>query len=546
MKSSKIKTEGLTENQLSNICDIIGCNRDSVTSAMHYCYFPASPYLCDRIHYELFNGNVEFHIECEADKLREYISRNNGLRRREPNAKNSYILSSKVDGASVEKEFAKLKSCVQESLEKYLSELKNEYDGKNNVFLSKKEEIQNLFPKHLNFFEMLSNNKTDGGLGGISENDHTRILLAILKTGSTSLPVLASFNEEFGIDVKIANTKREDIVFNKGYYDSKGSNFIDGLVFKRNEYAIIIENKVCGAGDQPKQIERYIRALNEQENICLDNIWVVYLTKDGTLHDDGRPTEDSYNEESEYNIGNRLICINYHDDVLPWLKDKVLPMIKYSHASMGEGTECYIDYLEQLFQEDSVSKILTESIRTWVFENLEIAKQPVVNQYRTLLKHVKILSTTNLYDEYRETLHNYMREIVKPIYAEFERATIEYFKNKGKAVTMNNKLSSGYIQIIGAGWDRHVHFEWWPKKFAPLFFFGNNINLPLCFHFEGRYKGKCSIKQYDVMLKEKSMAQMMSNGEFEEWLYSAYDNAKVIENWEILETIAMGASQVSV
>jgi hypothetical protein len=221
------------------------------------------------------------------------------------------------------------------------------------------------------------------------------------------------------------------------------------------------------------------------------------------------------------------------------LKEKVLPMIKYSEASMGEGTECYIDYLEGLFQEDAVSKILTESIRTMIFNDLGITNKPMADQYCELLEHVKRLSTTNLYDEYRETLHNYMREIVKPIYAEFERVTVEYFKINGKAVTMNNKLSSGYIQIIGVGWDRHVHYEWWPKKNAPLFFFGNNINLPLCFHFEGQYKSKCSIQQYDVKLS-KSMAQMMSDGEFVKWLNSVYDNARVIEKWNALESIAMG------
>lgn len=531
------KTKGLTDQEILEVCDIIGCG-DTYKSTPNYCYFPASPDLCEDIHYEYLNGNVEFHIECEAKMLRGIIEKK-GLIPKRGNAKNGYVLPNNKQDGKVIVRFRELVDVVNPIIEEYLTLIHSNYDKRADVYETEKQNKQGLYHNHQNFFEMLSNSRDNGSDSTISENEHTRILLAILKTGSKPLPVLTSFVQEFGIDANIDQANRQSIIFNKRYDDDNGSNFIDGLIYQQGKYAIIIENKICGAGDQPRQIERYIKSLKDKENVPLDNIWVIYLTKDGTLHDDGRPTSDSYNENAkdfdDFNIGDNLICINYHDDILPWLKEKVLPMIKYSEASMGWGTDCYIDYLEQIFQEDSVSRLLGKSVKKAIFDDLGIEGKTAIEQYNTLLENVKILTETNLYNEYRETLRNYMREIIDPIYAEFERATIDYFKLKGHKVTMNNKLSSGYIQIIGEGWDRHVHYEWYPKKKWTSFFFGTD-DLPLCIHIEGKFKHKGDSMCESIKLEGTSIAERINNGNFETWLREQYD--KVINKWDELEKIA--------
>lgn len=374
--------------------------------------------------------------------------------------------------------------------------------------------------------------------GRLSENEHTKILLALLKTETEnkSYKVLASFCKELGIDVDISNVEQKDFVFSKRYDDEDGLNFIDGLIYREGEYAIIIENKICGAGDQPQQIERYIKAVNNKEKIKLENIWVIYVTEDGTLHG-GRPTNESYNEENQKtNIGDRLVCINYHDDILPWLKDKVMPIIKYSYASVGCVADCYIDYLERMFGEDAVGKILTESAKSKIFEYLGINKKSDVEQYNAMLERVKPLSIINKEEckEYRDRLLAYMRELERPVYDEFEKATIQYFKDNGKEVVLNNRLSSGYIQIIGAGWNRLVHYEWCPSEKARSFFFGT-YNLPLCIHYEREYR-KMGERKIETITLDKSIAEMMKSGEFKEWLETQYK--KIIDKWDEMEKIA--------
>jgi len=389
--------------------------------------------------------------------------------------------------------------------------------------------------------------------GRLSENEHTKILLAFLKTETEnkSFKVLASFCKEFGINVNISNMEQKDFVFNKCYEnkrdeydDSGGLNFIDGLIYRKGEYAIIIENKICGAGDQQQQIERYIKAVEENEKIHLKDIWVVYVTRDGTLHG-GRPTDGSYDEKSrEENkkpkIGG-LVCINYHDDILPWLKEKVMPIIKYSYASVGCVADCYIDYLERMFGEDAVGKILTESVKSEIFNDLEINDETDVVQYNTMLERVKPLSIINKEEckEYRDRLLAYMRELERPVYDEFEKATIQYFKDNGKEVVLNNRLSSGYIQIIGAGWNRLVHYEWCPSEKARSFFFGKEDDLPLCIHYEREFRNnRKNRKSKKIMIKDhkESIAEMKRSGKLKDWLADQYK--QVIGEWDNMEEIA--------
>ena len=90
----------------------------------------------------------------------------------------------------------------------------------------------------------------------LSENDHTNILCEILnmKVGDKK-PFMESFvREVLGIDynecdILVAKTQVQAI-------SAKGLGFIDLLIVGNGKH-IIVENKVCGAGDGPFQLARY-------------------------------------------------------------------------------------------------------------------------------------------------------------------------------------------------------------------------------------------------------------------------------------------------
>ena len=105
----------------------------------------------------------------------------------------------------------------------------------------------------------------------IDENAHTRLLMYLLK----NIPVLSSFldllkrkNKEFG-PIKIHDPKIDIEKYR-----------IDGLIheeWKGGKYAIILENKVCGAIDQERQLERYIDICKSELEYDDHNIYILYL-----------------------------------------------------------------------------------------------------------------------------------------------------------------------------------------------------------------------------------------------------------------------------
>lgn len=532
-------TKCLKEEVIENICNDIGCSIEQVRNTKDWCYFPVDPVFSRDIHYEYVNGvGVQLHIECEADSLKKAIDAIEGI---EKISEKRYKLTDTPKGKLVDT-FKQLKNCVQGALDEYKKTLHQKFDGKYNNY--KNIKAKNVFPSYSNFFDLLPNCRNDGSDGKLSENDHTRILLAILKSGGEKFHLLRSFMEYFGIDLVVNQINRSDIVFNKRYDDDEGSSFIDGLIYRKQDFAIIVENKIEGAFDQDKQIERYIKVLNAQENVPLEKIWVIYLTKDGTLHNTGRPTKESYQDDPQQNkvyIDNRLLCINYHYDILPWLREEALPILKCTEASVGAIADCYVDYLEHMFQEDIESRKKAETMKQTIFCDLGIDNHDtIVNQYKKLHITAKELSCTPIYDDYKEALNNYMSEMVKPLYNAFEKATIDYFNKKGHEVVVRDKLYSGYIQIRGKDWNPLVHYEWYPITPYSLFFGTDPINL--CVHIEG---DALKERRKEFLKNKKKEEKIVCNfdneclaqkGEMGEWLEKQYN--KVIGLWDELQKIA--------
>ena len=101
---------------------------------------------------------------------------------------------------------------------------------------------------------------------------------------------------EFIIDDSIEVSKEEYNSVWDGYEEKKG--YIDLLISNRHNQAIIIENKLNYAPDQPNQIVRYMKYIKEQKFEKNNNVkmTVVYLT----LIPGKTPDIDSYDQSFEY------------------------------------------------------------------------------------------------------------------------------------------------------------------------------------------------------------------------------------------------------
>lgn len=201
----------------------------------------------------------------------------------------------------------------------------------------------------------------------MNENDHTKLLLALLRYKDVygGCPVLYSFLTRFakGRD-KMIHYKRPaevDILFSPRF---DKDSFIDGLItfcVGEKRIAVIIENKIFDAPDQPNQIRKYISHIQHKKNIPLDNIWVFYITGDGNKE----VRSSSYNTKDEdkcTNIDNRFVTLSYAEDIVKWLKCDILGLRTYPET-LTTVVRNYVDCLEKEFLLDAdISQNLTKTL----------------------------------------------------------------------------------------------------------------------------------------------------------------------------------------
>ena len=206
------------------------------------------------------------------------------------------------------------------------------------------------------------------------ENAHTRVLGALL--GYNNNCFLWSFLErcDISINKNRAKTKGINVDIERQYQKENGTWTKkqlndqqektdslcrpDCLIWKNGTFAIIIENKINGARETPKQVNNYIEAVSSDHEIwgtnipenVLKNIWVIYLGGDS----EDMPSENSLSLNNPLFLkknkeaGKHLSLISYKHYILPWLEEDVLPNCPFGMTGMTGGLLVYIDYLKNL------------------------------------------------------------------------------------------------------------------------------------------------------------------------------------------------------
>lgn len=214
-----------------------------------------------------------------------------------------------------------------------------------------------------------------------SENAHSRIFAKLLAyKEKEKYPFLEEFVLTLGEGFESIQIKSPSFSVEKQRIDV----LISDLVGK---FAIIIENKIHGAIDQPDQIENYIEKM--KKNFSLDQIYVIYMTRTG-----GSPSEYSFYDSSKTNFNERYIEINYKEDVLPFIEYSILPLCRVKEQVLYSGLLQYIDHLKGIFNlrinDKDMNKIIDEHIEKslelnndWI-ENLEKINSSIKGLYDTI------------------------------------------------------------------------------------------------------------------------------------------------------------------
>jgi hypothetical protein len=320
------------------------------------------------------------------------------------------------------------------------------------------------FPYRLNVIQELHDN----------ENAHSRILMRLLQyTENGEYPWLRSFinriNDLCDGEADIQVTRP---TIDTEYPTSDGR--IDGVVIESGKYAIIIENKIWFAGDQYKQIDRYVKFVNTQRGVSIDKIYVIYLTLDGSK----AVSDSSLSADTEKALGKRFMPMSFQHNILPWLEDDVLPNCKVKERCLETAIYQYIDYLKgrfgQLDYQGQAQKRLIKKLLG------EMGIQENFTEIKKMFDNVR---------ELERALESEVNKFGGQVAADLQKLTKEYFeKVDGFDCADNNKIepNGGYYQIKNGQWQKisnlSPHFEWIPISYADLF---ESHNLYLVLHIEG-------------------------------------------------------------
>lgn len=224
--------------------------------------------------------------------------------------------------------------------------------------ISEKEEQK--LPYHINLIDELHAN----------ENVHSRILEKLLKQQDLTnkkYEILESFIEY--IQEKCPNKDDNDFykIKIKRPQITQEEKRID-LCIKDDSYVIIIENKVAWARDQSRQLERYINVTKEY---CLDEnrIFVLYLPPTHAKEPD-RQTWGIYFGKNIHK--RRYMSLSFKEDILPWLKNDVLPNVRLKDKYLSSAIEQYIDHIEGMFSLRTIDNDKNMKLQRFIIENLEI------------------------------------------------------------------------------------------------------------------------------------------------------------------------------
>jgi len=194
-------------------------------------------------------------------------------------------------------------------------------------FMAMARERAKTLPYHVNLIETL---------GGACETEHSRILAAFLryKTPEGRFELLESLIESLQF--------RSNIKVERPCIDTEHRH-IDIYVREAGKYAIIIENKSNWATDQNQQLARYVEVA-QNDGFSNEQIHVLYLPP----LDFKAPENQSWGQYKEV-FKERYLKLSWRDNLLPWMKDRVLPNVRAKDIPLASALQQYVDYWEGAF-----------------------------------------------------------------------------------------------------------------------------------------------------------------------------------------------------
>lgn len=307
-----------------------------------------------------------------------------------------------------------------------------------------------------------------------NENAHSRILRMLLQyQKNREYPLFKSFISKFISD----RLTMDNPVF------SNEEGRIDVLIHD-DKTAIVIENKICDAVDQEKQLERYLERVRG-----FQDTYVIYLTKDGSK----KVAEYSLNAgtKEEMVAKGKFIELNYKEDIYEWIIAQKGNNCITKEPLLYSALTQYADYLGRLlFETNEDEQKLNDKINAKMKRELKL--NSIADYFKVELEINQLQS--RLEDEKYS----------------LQKTLVENLEKKIRENIENDKDCAKYSQQFN--WDVNCSYEDWNFRISFGRFSKGNSELTICSENGRLYSGiRRPENDSDIMKKIIGKLNLKSN-----------------------------------
>ena len=175
---------------------------------------------------------------------------------------------------------------------------------------------------------------------------------------------------------------------------------------EKERYAIIFENKIWNAEEQPNQLANYIKGMHEPKYGFTDEqIYIVYLPS----NDEHRPTSKSWNKTYQQAFESRYKSISFKEGIIEWLESDDLKVI--DDECFAHSRFLFTDYLKRVFNLTETDNMENQRISELIRKELELSDNDICyNIAKLTAKQNEITECVNQLERMRK---DYCGEILK-------------------------------------------------------------------------------------------------------------------------------------
>ena len=208
-------------------------------------------------------------------------------------------------------------------------------------------------------------------------------------------------------------------------------NRID-LTIKSDSFFLIIENKVNGAEEQKKQIDRYVRIA--QQTYSNDEIYILYLGGESNV----LPTEFSMSFNTRQLVNDRIISKNYKDDIASWVVSIYNEIEFEAQPLLKSALLSYKTYLEKKYNLPNQYTEMNNKLDKALIEALGVESVSLEEKINIIEDEMDNI------DKIQERLSEILEEYKMQLVSSWYERCIEDLADCDIVLTMNDGYEFGF------------------------------------------------------------------------------------------------------